>query len=813
MISDTQTNMNWFLCFLVKKLKTQRSIIKQNDNIMVYNKMKGVIILFALLISSQLFGQDNLVALGEWRSHLSYESMVALTESEDAVFYASTEAILKVYKEDQSLEHLNKTSGLSDMRINTIEYNRSENILVIAYTNGNIDLLYDNGYVENLSAIMTNNNIIGDKSIHHIYNSGKQIYFSCSFGLVVYDLDIDAFSQTTFTPSDVNACTQYGDTLFMATSQGIYKGVMDGRNLLNFGAWEFQGSNTGLNMTSYASRNLIGFNNKVYAAAADTLFQYYNGTWHHINGYDDETSQAISFWRPTGNGNFVPHYNMSLNYKQDQLIITSNTPTYYLIDTGNTIETKYYTRSWRVKDIVIDQENIHWAADEGFMHRDFQYIQPNAPRSNTVADMHVDEDGTLWVASAPYNGISAEFSSTGFFRYKDGDWKEYSARTNAITDTFWDPIRIMSNPVNNKIYVGSFMSGLLEMDAEENILTYDQYTPGVPLEGANGDDARTRIQGLAVDEDGNVWMTNSTTFDATLTVKRRNGEWIAFSGTYFQNKTQVEDLVIDRNGYKWVKHITGQVTVFDSGNLDNASDDRSIQLGDNNTVLPNNDIECLAADKNGTVWVGTSAGITIFNCSSNLFDDGCQGNRPTITVDDFNGHLLEGETVVDIAVDGGNRKWVATNNGLFLLSADGYDQLAYFTKENSPLFDNEVNHLAIDGVTGTLYIATSSGIQSFRGEATTGQQRMKSSDIIVFPHPIEPTYDGPIAISNLVDDANVKITDISGRLVYETTALGGQAIWNGTDYTGRRAQSGVYLVFVVSEDGGQKGVGKILFLN
>lgn len=780
---------------------------------MVYDKMSWLVVLFVLLVGNQLLGQDNPVALGEWRSHLSYERMVALTESDDAVFYASTQAILKVYKEDQSLEHLNKVSGLSDMRVKAIEYNRSENLLVIAYVNGNIDLLYDDGHVVNLSAIMTNNNIIGDKSINHIHCVGREIYFSCSFGLVIYDLDIDAFSQTTFTPSDVNASTRYGDTLFMATNQGIYKGIIDGRNLLDFGTWQFQGSNTGLNIASYSSRNLIAFNNKVYAAALDTLYQYYNGKWHHFSGYDQEAGQAISVWRPTGAGDFVPHYNMSLNYNRDQLIIATNTRIYYVIDGANTIETKGYTGAWRVKDIVIDQEGIVWAADEAFIHRDFQYIQPNSPRSNLVADMHVDDNGTLWVASAPYNTITPYFSRNGFFRYQDGEWSEFNARTETIMDTFWDPIRIISNPVNNKIYVGSFMSGLLEMDAEENITIYDQYTTGVPLQGTNGDLARTRIQGLAVDEDGNVWMTNSGTFDATLTVKKRDGSWKTFPSTFFQNQIKVEDLVIDRNGYKWVKYITGKVTVFDSGDLDDDTDNRSIQLGDNNTVLPNNDVKCLAADKDGNVWVGTSAGITIFRCSQNVFDGSCGGNRPVISQDNFNGYLLEGETVVDIAVDGANRKWAATNNGLFLLSADGEDQLAYFTKENSPLFDNEVNHLAIDGVTGTVYIASAVGIQSFRGEAIDGQRRMNKENVVVFPHPVEPGYDGPIAISNLVDEANVKITDASGRLVYETTALGGQAIWNGTDYNGRRAQSGVYLVFVVNEGGTQKGVCKILFLN
>jgi hypothetical protein len=41
----------------------------------------------------------------------------------------------------------------------------------------------------------------------------------------------------------------------------------------------------------------------------------------------------------------------------------------------------------------------------------------------------------------------------------------------------------------------------------------------------------------------------------------------------------------------------------------------------------------------------------------------------------------------------------------------------------------------------------------------------------------------------------VKITDLSGRLVFETISNGGQAIWDGKDYLGRKASSGVYLVF------------------
>lgn len=770
------------------------------------------VIIFFWMHLNVLVAQNDAVAIGTWRSHLSYESIVAVTESEDAVYYGSTQAVLKVNKEDLSLEYLNKVSGLSDMGISTIEYNQSENLLVVAYNNGNIDLFYDNGAVANLSSILNNTSVVGDKSVNHIFNDGNKIYFSCSFGLVVYDLDIEAFSQTTFTSSEVNACARLNDTLFISTNAGIFSGVLDGRNLLDFGIWELQGAANGLNAINYTSKNIIFFQGKIYADLSDTLVQYSNGQWEHLSGVDYRDTSSFSFWKPSGNSDYVNNYNFSLSYDKNDLIITTNTNIYHRVEADNAIYTPYYAGSWRLQDMVVDQNNLTWAADLGYIHHNFQYIRPDAPYRNLVSDMHVDQDGVLWVTSSNYNTNSAYFNSFGVFKYENGSWSLFNKSTQPALDTFYDAIRVLSNPDNNKVYVGSFMSGLLEIDAAENLTIFDQYSPNVPLNAADGDPLRTRIMGLAVDDDGTLWMTNSRTYNSLLVARKLNGDWKAFPSSKF-NDYQVEELAIDRNGYKWIKQITGRITVFDSGVLNDDTDDRSIQLGDNNTVLPNNNITTLKADRNGVIWVGTNEGITIFNCASNVLDGACQGNRPIISQDNFNGYLLGGEEILSIEVDGANRKWVGTKNGLFLLSEDGYEQLLYLNKENSPLFDNEVNKLAFDGQTGMLYVSTSVGIQSFRTSSTVGRPKMNVESCKCFPHPVAAGYDGPIAFPGLADMANVKITDISGRLVYETTALGGQAIWNGSDYNGRRAQSGVYLVFVVNESGGQKKVCKLLFNN
>ena len=78
---------------------------------------------------------------------------------------------------------------------------------------------------------------------------------------------------------------------------------------------------------------------------------------------------------------------------------------------------------------------------------------------------------------------------------------------------------------------------------------------------------------------------------------------------------------------------------------------------------------------------------------------------------------------------------------------------------------------------------------------------------------ISPDYDGLIGIKGLVENSEVKITDITGNVIYETMSEGTTATWNGKSLNGKKAQTGVYIVFSVSDDGRQKEVAKILFIN
>ena len=231
------------------------------------------------------------------------------------------------------------------------------------------------------------------------------------------------------------------------------------------------------------------------------------------------------------------------------------------------------------------------------------------------------------------------------------------------------------------------------------------------------------------------------------------------------------------------------------------------------SLLPDKNVYVIVSDLNGDIWVGTKKGICVFYSPSDVFS-GYNFDAQQIIVEDngFGQYLLESEEVSSIAIDGGNRKWIGTlNAGLYLLSEDGRSTIYHFTTDNSPLISNTILDLSINNSTSEIYIATDKGLMTFRNDATSSS--ITQSDLKIFPNPVREGYNGYISISGLVTDSEIKITDISGNLIFETRSNGGMAVWNGADKNNDRVGTGVYLIFSSDKTGREKTVGKILFVN
>ena len=340
------------------------------------------------------------------------------------------------------------------------------------------------------------------------------------------------------------------------------------------------------------------------------------------------------------------------------------------------------------------------------------------------------------------------------------------------------------------------------------------------LESITSDEYLIKIGGLAFDKSGNLWVANSHA-ENPFSVKLTNGTWYRFPYKSYVNNVLVGDIVVTRNNHKWVilpRASGGGLFVFDEkGTYTNFSDDKykKISIADQNGTPISNDVYSIAEDHDGQIWVGTNKGVVVYYNPENVFTGANFYAQQIKVPNEIQGqanYLLETETVTAIAIDGANRKWIGTQNaGVFLMSPDGITQIHHFNTDNSPLLSNNILSIAIDGKSGEVFFGTANGIISYRSTATEGAEEF--DEVLVFPNPVKPGYEGLITIKGLITNANVKITDITGNLVFETRAEGGQAIWNGKNLSGEKVHTGVYLVFSTNEDGSKSNVTKLMLVN
>jgi sugar lactone lactonase YvrE len=310
---------------------------------------------------------------------------------------------------------------------------------------------------------------------------------------------------------------------------------------------------------------------------------------------------------------------------------------------------------------------------------------------------------------------------------------------------------------------------------------------------------------MAMDKSKNLWITQSETSN-NIKVLKPDGSWIVsplITGIHL-----LGDMIISQNGYKWIIIPDGNgLLVCDDNNC------KSITVkAESGEVISN--IFSIAEDLEGNIWIGSDRGPLVYYNPEEILSKPLTASRPKIPRNDGSSiydYALHTEAITSIAVDGADRKWLGTaNTGVYLLSADGTSQIRNYTETNSPLFSNSIVSIAVDDNSGDVWFGTSKGIQSFRGDAIAGKERYEN--VYAFPNPVRGDFNGNVTITGLMSNSTVKITDVSGNLVFETKSLGGEASWDLTTYNGRRVTTGVYIAFCSSEDGKAACTVKILVM-
>ncbi|PWV54168.1 two-component regulator propeller domain-containing protein [Chitinophaga sp. S165] len=759
--------------------------------------------LYAILFLSCLnsYQADAQTPVGQWSEHLPWRPAVAVTVKADKIYCATSQGLFSVTTgADEEINRYSKVNGLHDIGISTIAANNDE--ILIAYRNSNIDLLSGNNSF-NIPDLMRKQ-VAADKSIFRIFYQNNNAYLCTGLGIVVINTGIPEIAATyvigstgDYTP--VYSLASLNGSLYAATPEGVRTAVINGNNPSDYRNWS--SLNQGLQQDTV--EEIITFNNQLLCRQGNQLFRYANNTWGSwysdgwdIKNMDVRSGQLFLSEQRSGGAARVLILDAGANAVktlQHQLI---NAP----LQTAGT-------------------GNDTWIADslQGLIRyrtadNSYAAVHPDAPASVITGSM-LFTNNTLWATAGGVTGNwKAAGNLNGYYTFSQGTWTQFDHNAIPLLDTTRDLISLAPDPAGQGMWLGSFGGGLVHVNPDASYTIYKQgYLPS-----AAGNPTAYNVGGLATDAAGNLWIA-AYGASANLLVKKPDNSWVSFRCPYVMTGNAISQLLTDDYGlvYMISPQSDGLYVLNHNNTLDNKNDDqwRQYRLGTDRGNLPSNDVYCLAKDKNGSVWVGTARGIAIINCPGQAAADGCNAILPVIQQDNFAGYLFQDEQVTSIAIDGANRKWVGTLNGAWLVSEDGEQILQQFNTDNSPLPDNHIYTIAIDPQTGEIYFATGKGLMSWHGTATEPAASMKQDAVLVFPNPVPHNYSGTIAIRGLVQNTRVKITDISGKMVFQTRAFGGQAIWNGMDYTGHRPQSGVYLVFAASETGGEHLVTKIVFIN
>lgn len=759
-------------------------------------------LLFSLIVLIAYNSNSQSVEVGQWRDYLPYNNAISLAKMNDRVYVATDNNLFYLNITEQTLNRLSTINGLCDIGVAAMAKDPHKNTLVVAYNSSKIDIIEDNSVYSILE--VESENIVGGKSINNIAFNNNNAYLSCSFGVVEINAEKKEIINTFYLNANrnlgVNDLCFKGDSIYAATDSGLYKASLD-NNLLDYQSWE-------QTIIDFPIQSLEVAYQKIYFLSESSEDIYY---------YSSEKAHLVS---TIENLRF-------LKADSDRLFIGTQGNLIEIMPDNSLRSIKENSYLYKITDVITDG-NTYWVTDgirslvkinENLSLQDYQ---PSGPLTNRAFSTITSQDN-VFISTG---GLSIQWNNNNTYQgihWSDGyNWLNIPyTRLAGAKD-----ITNIAEASNGTLFVGTWNNGLLELEYDEGLNDYtlvkehNYKTSNGNLQTISGDTSDNsygwlRVKDVVIDDNGLVWITNSLV-NKGLAFMNTDGQWQSLNITsYNTQNNHLGDLIIDNQGKKWffIAEGGGMVVYDDNNTPENTNDDKNKHLNTNagQGNLPSNTVYSLALDNDGEVWVGTNKGVAVFYDTDEVFNFNGDAQQVLIETDGYIEPIIANESVTAIAIDGANRKWFGTkNSGVFVYSADGGQQVKHFTEENSPLLSNTVNHLSINNISGEVFISTDRGLVSYRGEATSGEK--KHGNVTVYPNPVKENYSGPIAIKNLVENANVKITDIKGNLIKTTTALGGQAIWDGKNKYGERANTGVYLVFSTNPNGLETNVAKILFI-
>lgn len=729
-------------------------------------------------------------AMQQWRLHFSYSEPQEIAASPSYVYVAASGALYAADRESNEVVYWDKSKGLTGSTISHIAYHPSSQRLVITYADGRIDLMAEDGAVIAMPDVYMKASSIAT-AINAISIGKNATYLAMPFGVVAINTAKAEVIDTYFIGEnaaavDVRQVVEIGDTLYAFTEDKMYVASLK-NNLLDYSYWHAS------YLPAVGLTHAEAFNGQLYALINCLLYRLKSGTWVQV------VPNQLEWIRVSGG--------QLLTYQAGNGLLR-------LTDEG---QLSGLTGSYVAVDAVYSQGEYWLAQQNGNLVRlsssGDELFVTNGPNSNFAYRLFAAHGQIYSVIGGRW---ASQYSRLAKINIFDGtDWKRIAwediLRTCGIDAR--DPVSVAVDPNDpGHFFVATYGTGVVEFKNYEAIKRYGVNNSTLRA-AATPESYYTRTDGAVTDEESNVWVMNATSDGYPLHVLTPNGQWKGIplrsngQNILFTTPTGIH-LDYRNSHYKWMIEQRGEPGVIlfdDKGTPTNISDDRCIKrsswIDQNGREIKPSSVLCLTQDLNNRIWIGTQAGIITIPSSVDFFtSNNCR--RIIIPRNDGTGlgdYLLGDERINCMAVDGGNRMWIGTeNSGLYLIEDDTIT-VAHFTENNSLLPSNSIQSIAINPTTGEVFVGANGGVASYRSDASTASDNM--SGAYAFPNPVRPNYGGVISIAGLMENTVVNIIDSGGNLVCKTRSHGGLAVWDGNLLDGRRATAGVYTALCNAESG------------
>ncbi|NEV92865.1 T9SS type A sorting domain-containing protein [Psychroflexus sp. YR1-1] len=739
-----------------------------------------------------------------WESYYSYYNITDLHESENKI-YAAAENVYFIYDiPSQTLENVTSIQGLSGEQISKIYHSKAYGLTCVGYENGLLQIVMDNN--QNIFTVVDIRDKISiapnEKRINHFFEFDGILYIATDFGIAEYNLENLEFEESFFIGNtggkiQVNQIGIFEGRIYAATTaEGIKTASIENPNLIDFQNWQTEYPGNWKGVLSF-SNSVFGLrnNNSIYSLETGSA-SLFIAVDSEVSGFNVSGNQLVITSR-----NRVLAYNSELNL---EAIISQIQDADFDINTAAASNGRYFLGHARLGLLNFDSNNLQTHSE----------ISPEGPLLNRIFSLETTP-AQLWVTFGEYNQFLNPFplNYRGLSHLTAEGWININveALNNAaeLSDVSIDPND------STRVFISSYFDGLLELVNHELVQKYD--SSNSIIEGVPGNVNDNRIGASVFDNQGNLYFINSTA-ENPLKKLNTNGNFENIDmADAFLNPTETSSskLAINNTNAIFISTLKDGIIAYNPNTNTSAritSNVPGVDFPDTFNVNPH--ITALEIDRNDRLWIGTQAGLRVMPNPNAVFDENARVNVSPVIIEDVDGlpqELLFEQFITDIETDGANNKWIATaDSGVFQVSPNGREILNIFNKDNSPLPTNSVRTVAINQVTGEVFLGTTNGLLSYSSLITSGNESLEN--LRAFPNPVRPNYNGLVTIDGLTDGANVKITDITGNLVFEDFADGGTLQWDTRAFGRHKVASGVYLIIVTGEDQIENKVGKLMIV-